>query len=169
MSQLLSKVPDAIIDSPSVATYTAHTRESHDHDQGISLPVMRKTGYTPSPVEIQPSSPSVHTYAPYRYYRHHNFRLQTSVLTLSALKLGKYFFLRAYGAPLLGIIVTIPWLYFFTVAVFLEARELYLARRPEEINGHLDILVGQLPSIARSGGVRKMIIGATRNPRTSIW
>jgi hypothetical protein len=60
-------------------------------------------------------------------------------------------------------------MYFFVVAMFLEARELYLARWPEDADGHVDILAGRLPTMAHSGGVRKIIIGAPRNPRTSVW
>lgn len=111
----------------------------------------------------------MYSYAPYTFHRQHNPRFQVSVIALSLIKLAEFLTLRAHGADRLAVIIIFPWLYFFLAAVCLEAHELYLARRPEALDGHVDILAGQLPSIAHPGGTRKIIIGAHPNPKTSAW
>ena len=170
MSQLLSEVPaDTGVDSYGVATYVSDARGSDDHDHSSTHSTIRKINHSPLSVETERNTLSIYTYAPYTFLRQHKPRLQVCVLALSLSKLGEAFALRVYGAGFLALSVTIPWAYFFVVAVLLEAREFYLARRPEELDGYVDILTGQLPSMAQSGGVRIIIIGAPSNPRTSVW
>ena len=166
---MLSEVPvDTGVGSYGVATYVTDARGSDDHDHSSTHSTIRKINHSPSPVETERNT-SIYTYAPYTFLRQHNPRFHVSVTSLSLLKLGEAFVLRVYGAGLLALSVIIPWAYFFVVAVLLEAREFHLARRPEELDGHVDILAGQLPSMAQSGGVRRIIIGASPNPRTSVW
>jgi len=117
----------------------------------------------------EPGPPSVYTYAPHLFYRWHNPRFQISFLALSLFKLGECLVLWAKGGGFLGILTALPWTYFFVVATLLEISELFLARKPEELDGHLDILTGQLPTMTRSGGARRVIIGALRDPRASVW
>jgi len=169
-SQLLSEVPaDTRVGSYGFAMYPADARGSNDHDHAATHSTIRKINHSPLPVETERSTLSVYTYAPYTFPRQHNPRFQFGILALSLLKLGEVFALRVCGAGLLALSVTIPWAYFFAVAMLLEGREFYLARRPEELDGHVDILAGQLPSMTQSGGARRIIIGAPRNPRTSMW
>jgi hypothetical protein len=166
---LLSGVPDFGTGSVNVETYTESTqfrRRSNDHDPTTVHD--DKILASPS-LESSSCSLSVYTYAPYIYYRQHNPHLQLSLLGLSLVKVGECFALWANGGGLLGIISAIPWAYFFVVATVLETHELFIAGKPEEQDGHLDILAGQLATMTRAGGVRKIIMGASSDPRASVW
>jgi hypothetical protein len=72
------------------------------------------------------------------------------------------------GTRLLGIVSAVPWLYFFTGAVLIQIRELLLSRRREPEFRDLDIITGQLPTVSRHGGPRKIVLGAAEDPRVSI-
>lgn len=170
---MLSEAPDTEV-QPHLHKDTKYPKYAHrygDFGQGTSLTTIRKINHAPSliPAEAERNTFFVYTYTPYTFYRHHHIHFQITVLALSVLKLGELFALRAYGGGTLMVIVIFPWAYFFAVAVFLEAREILLAHKPEALNGHLDILAGRLPSMTYSRGTRKIILGAPCNPRTSLW
>lgn len=166
----MSEVPDTEIQLLHSHNGPKYPKHAHGYSDLTSLATVRKINHAPSliPAETERNTLSVYTYTPYTFHRHHAY-FQISVLALSVLKLAEVFALRAYGGGLLVVIVLFPWAYFFVVAIFLEAREILLAHKPEVLDGHLDILAGRLPSITCSGGTGKIILGAPRNPRTSLW
>ncbi|KAF8345101.1 hypothetical protein F5887DRAFT_917627 [Amanita rubescens] len=47
-------------------------------------------------------------------------------------------------------------------------REMFLARRLADI-GNLDTVIGELPTLKKAGGEKKVVLGLPAEPRTSIW
>lgn len=122
----------------------------------------------------EPGSLRVFTYADSRYTRVHNARFQVIALVLSLAKIIECFTISTYGGGFLGVTTAIPWVYFFIAAVYLEAQEIILRRKPEDPEGDLDIISGRLPTTSQPGGSRKILLGVASNFRTmtswrSVW
>ncbi|KAJ7583393.1 hypothetical protein C8J56DRAFT_894089 [Mycena floridula] len=111
----------------------------------------------------------IFTYGNYPFCRLQS-RIQGPAIVMSVTKLVEFYILWKKGAFLLGMTSAIPWAYFFLAAMLIQTREILLGRHPEPEIGGLDIIAGQLPMVSRQGGPRKIILGASENPRTSlIW
>ncbi|KAJ7496531.1 hypothetical protein FB451DRAFT_1119384 [Mycena latifolia] len=118
--------------------------------------------------ETQVGSPTqVFAYANYIFYRHRYNLFQIPALLLSAAKVTEVYVLWTHGTAVLGIISAMPWMYFFIGAIVIQAREILLSTKREPELGDLDIVVGQLPMVSRRGGTRKIILGASEDPRVS--
>ena len=116
-------------------------------------------------------TPDVYLYSVNPFYPPHNPWFQIPVLLLSLAKVGEGFVLYHFAGTL-GIVTVIPWAYFFLVACIIELREIVVARRPQVLDGEIDIIVGQFPSMTQPAESRPqsgVIIGAPRNPRKTIW
>jgi len=111
----------------------------------------------------------VFTNADYPFFRRHNKPFQISALLFSLAKFGEIHVLWGCGGGLLGLVTALPWAYFLVAATFVEIRELLLGRAPESVIGCLDIIAGRCPTVDQPGGARKVILGATHNPRRSLW
>lgn len=111
----------------------------------------------------------IYAYADYTYFRVHQTRFQVIAIGLSLLKLTETMVLVSYDAALLAAITTLPWAYFFIVAVILEIHEIRLGRKPELEEGEMDILTGTLPTVTQPGGPKKIILGMVGNPRHTVW
>ena len=93
------------------------------------------------------------------------------MLGLSFVKFGEYFvFWWISGNPLLNLATSLPWMYFFIVAVIVEVDDLSKMRIPQDPDGYVDILSGKLPRMTHSGagGVRKIILGVSQNTRNTV-
>jgi hypothetical protein len=110
------------------------------------------------------STLTIHTHYPYAFYRTHHLRFQIAVLALSLLKSLEIYTLFLLGAALVAILSGVPFLFSFVSGVCLEIHDIITSRRPIEIN---------LPTPHRHlrlGGPRKVVLGASPNPRTSnLW
>ena len=121
-----------------------------------------------------PSTPSadappiIYTHYPYTFYRPHHLRFQAAVLSLSLLKSLEIYTLFLLGGTLVGILSGVPFLFSFFSGVCLEIHDIITSRRPIEIDGHLD-LIAAFPLLTTKclGGPRKVVLGASLNPRTS--
>jgi len=126
-----------------------------------------------SELSSTPSADSllIHTHYPYAFYRPHHLRLQIAVLALSLLKSLEIYTLFLLGGTVVGIVSGVPFLFAFLSGVCLEIHDIITSRRPVEIDGHLDLVTASpLPTTKRLGGPRKVILGASPNPRTSsLW
>jgi len=111
----------------------------------------------------------VFSYANYGFMRNHNAKLQLAALTVSLGKLAEIYVLWISGGNYIGLISSLPWLYFFLVAVIVETQEIILRRRPMNKLGNLDIITGKLPKIGLEPGPRKVILGAYQNSMSSVW
>ena len=114
---------------------------------------------------------TIHMHYPYAFYRPHRLRFQTAVLALSLLKSFEVYTLFLLGGPLVGMLSGVPFLFSFFSGVCLEINDIITSRRPVEIDGHLDLIAASpLPTTKRLGGPRKVVLGASPNPRTSsLW
>ncbi|KIM45674.1 hypothetical protein M413DRAFT_345605 [Hebeloma cylindrosporum] len=117
------------------------------------------------------STLTIHTHYPYAFYRPHHLRFQIAVLALSLLKCLEIYTLFFLGGTLVAILSGVPFLFSFFSGVCLEIHDIIISRRPVEIDGHLDLITASaLPTTKRLGGPRKVVLGASPNPRTnSIW
>ena len=116
-------------------------------------------------------TPNVYLYSANPFYPPHNPSFQIPVLLLSLVKIGEGFILHHFAGTL-GIVTLIPWAYFFLVACIIELREIIVARRPQVLDGEIDIIVGPFPSISQLAESRPrswVVIGAPRNPRKTMW
>ena len=84
------------------------------------------------------------------------------------MKLAEVYYERINSARLLALISAVPYLFFFIAATIVECREVILARKPADV-GSIDYLVGTLPTCKMIGGDKKLALGVSHNPRTSIW
>ncbi|KIM42270.1 hypothetical protein M413DRAFT_444704 [Hebeloma cylindrosporum] len=110
----------------------------------------------------------VHTHYPYAFYRPHHLRFQITVLSLSLLKFLEIYALFLMGGTLIAALSAVPFLFSFCSALCLEIHDILAARRPVEVDGHLDLIAASpLPTTKRLGGPRKVVLGALPNPRTS--
>jgi hypothetical protein len=80
------------------------------------------------------------------------------------------------GGPFLSLATTLPWMYFFIVAVIVEVNNINNTRKPQDPDTYVDMLSGQLPRMtqAGAGGKPKIILGVSQNTRNSarwkiIW
>ncbi|KAJ7612786.1 hypothetical protein B0H17DRAFT_1341369 [Mycena rosella] len=114
----------------------------------------------------------VFAYANYIFYRHRYTLFQVPTVLLSASKLTEVYVLWRHGAPLrLGMVLAAPWIFFFLGAIVIQTRENLLGRKRESEFGDRDIVAGQLPMVRRPGGVRKIVLGGSEDPRatTLTW
>ncbi|PPQ98315.1 hypothetical protein CVT26_013634 [Gymnopilus dilepis] len=110
----------------------------------------------------------IYEYASQPFYHPHNTWQQIFLLTLSLTKYIEVFFLSR-GSIVLAVLSAAPFTFFLFSALSLEINDIISSRRPMVTDGHLDILIGPLPSVKQSGGPRKVFLGAAQNPRTSSW
>ena len=117
------------------------------------------------------STLTIHTHYPYAFYRPHHLRFQIAVLALSLLKSLEIYTLFLLGGPLVGMLSGVPFLFSFFSGVCLGIHDIITSRRPVEIDGHLDLIAASpLPTTKYLGGPRKVVLGASPNPRTSsLW
>ncbi|KAF8904720.1 hypothetical protein CPB84DRAFT_1960707 [Gymnopilus junonius] len=117
------------------------------------------------------SSLKIHTHYHYAFYRPHHLRFQVLVLALSLLKsLEIYSLVLLEGGILIVFLTGIPFLFSFISGVILEVHDIITSRRPVETDGHLDLVAANpLPTTKRLGGPKKVVLGASRNPRTGRW
>ncbi|KIJ47959.1 hypothetical protein M422DRAFT_777903 [Sphaerobolus stellatus SS14] len=104
-----------------------------------------------------------------RYLRIHDTKFQLAALSLSLFKIAEVYTIWALGGNVYtGMISSIPWLYFFLVAIAVEVQEQIIKRWPEIEPGNVDIIAGQLPAVGYEGGKRKVVLGAFDNPKLSL-
>jgi len=116
-------------------------------------------------------TPDVYLYSANSFYPSHNPWFQIPVLLLSLAKVGEGLVLWRLAGNI-GIVTLIPWAYFFLLACIIETHEMIVARRPPVLDGKIDIIVGQFPSLtqlAESPQRSWVVIGAPRNPRKTMW
>ena len=92
------------------------------------------------------------------------------MLGLSLFKIGECSALWILsGSPLLSLATALPWMYFFIVAVIVEIDDLNKTRTPQDPDGYVDMLSGQLPRMthAGAGGTQKIILGISQNTRNT--
>ncbi len=94
--------------------------------------------------------------------------IQSSALALSLLKCLELYHHWNNGARHLALISGIPFAFFFVFACIAASREMFLARRVDDI-GNLDVIIGELPTWKKAGGEKKVVLGLLADPRTSIW
>ncbi|KDR73984.1 hypothetical protein GALMADRAFT_250714 [Galerina marginata CBS 339.88] len=111
----------------------------------------------------------IHTFHAYPFFRTHKMRFQIAVLGLSLFKRFEIFFLLTYGGILMGLLSAIPFTLSFLSATIVEIRDITVSRRPMDVDGHVDLVAGTLPTTKQLGGPRKVVLGAMKNPRTTIW
>ena len=111
---------------------------------------------------------TVYAYASYPFFRTHDSRFQLQALAFSLVKVAEVYYEWINGARLLALASTVPYSFFFIVATIIECREIILAKIPADV-GSIDYLVGALPTCKKIGGGRKLALGVSANPRTSIW
>jgi hypothetical protein len=136
-----------------------------DSTTSIMLSELSSTSLADSPLTI-------YTHYPYLFYRPHRLRFQIAVLALSLLKSLEIYTLFLLGGTLIGIFSGLPFAFSFFSGVCLEIHDIIISRRPLDIDGHLDLIAASpLPTTKRLlGGPRKVILGASPNPRTfSLW
>ncbi|GJJ14367.1 hypothetical protein Clacol_008631 [Clathrus columnatus] len=129
---------------------------------------------TASKIQVVPETGDgsfrVFAYADYTYIRIHNTGFQVTAIILSLLKFSEtavlHFF---YNAPLLAVISTLPWIYFFIAAVLIEIHEMRLKRIPIIRDGELDIIAGTLPTVTHPGGSKRIILGLSKYAGQTIW
>ncbi|KAE9402482.1 hypothetical protein BT96DRAFT_547364 [Gymnopus androsaceus JB14] len=119
--------------------------------------------------ETPPESPLVvHTYAQFSqhdFFTPSNYRVKMTLIMLSLAKIAEIQVLWTRGSPALAITTALPWSFFFLVGVAV----LIAGRYSSDDIGPIDLLMGQLPSIKRTGGHRVVVLGVHRNPRRSVW
>ncbi|KAF8904703.1 hypothetical protein CPB84DRAFT_1960694 [Gymnopilus junonius] len=113
-------------------------------------------------------APKVYTYYSYPFYRSHSTLYQVSLICFSLVKYLEVYFLYR-GSAAMAILSATPFTFFLFAAICLEVNEVVSSRRPMEIDGQLDIVSGTIPSVKQLGGSRKVVLGATKIARTSIW
>ncbi|KAL0570307.1 hypothetical protein V5O48_011658 [Marasmius crinis-equi] len=114
--------------------------------------------------------PTIHTHYPYAFRRSHYSRFQLLVLSLSLLKSVEIYALLVQGGIVLGLLSGVPYLFALVSALSLEARDIISSRRPVEVDGHLDLVVGSpFPTIKHIGGPRKIMLGTSPPPHTGPW
>jgi len=120
--------------------------------------------------ETEPGKPTrIFTYAYYPFVRAHNKRVQLGAICLSFSKLIEAYILWRNDSAMLAVFTSIPWCYFLISAIIVEVIELKRAARPETMPGTIDILTGMFPGLKQPGGNRKIIIGAARNPKHTLF
>lgn len=102
------------------------------------------------------------------FYPPHNPSFQIAVLSLSLVKLGEGLILHHFAGAL-GIVTLIPWAYFSFAAFVIILYEKIVARRPQVLDGKIDIIIGPLPQLAEPPSQSRLVIGAPRNPKKSKW
>ena len=114
---------------------------------------------------------TIHTHYPHAFYRPHHLHFQIAVLTLSLLKSLEIYTLFLLGGTAAAILSGVPFLFSFSSGVCLEIHDIITSRHPVEVDGHLDLIAASpLPTTKRLGGPRKVVLGASPNPRTSsLW
>ncbi|KAF8964209.1 hypothetical protein BDZ97DRAFT_917807 [Flammula alnicola] len=112
---------------------------------------------------------TVYTNGPYPFFNPHDTRLQVSALALSLIKFSEVYILSTHGGALLALASAVSFIFFFSAATFIEIRDISLSRRAMDEDGRVDLVAGTLPTIKRLGGQKKVVLGATKNPRTSVW
>jgi hypothetical protein len=115
---------------------------------------------------------SVHTHYPYAFYSPHHLRFQNAVLALSLLKFLEIHTLFLLGGTVVGFFSGVPFLFFISSGMSLKIHNIIASRRPVDIDGHLDWIASpSIPTTERLlGGPRKVVLGASPNPRTSsLW
>ncbi|KAJ7647978.1 hypothetical protein FB45DRAFT_782955 [Roridomyces roridus] len=96
--------------------------------------------------------------------------LQLSAILLSTSKFVEAYFMWRHKVLLLGLVSAVPWVFFFIGAVAIQAADFIRSRRVQTSLGTLDLIAGKLPLVARTGGPRKVVLGAFENPRNSlVW
>ncbi|KAF5355311.1 hypothetical protein D9758_006017 [Tetrapyrgos nigripes] len=118
-----------------------------------------------------PDSPlTVYTHYHYALFHAHHLHFQVSVLFLSLLKSLEIYTLVTEGGTLLGLLSGVPFLFSFASGVCLEAKDFMRARRPIEVDSHLDLVAASpLPTTKCLGGPKKVVLGAATNPRRGPW
>ena len=111
---------------------------------------------------------TVYAYASYPFFRTHDARFQLPALAFSLLKVAEVYYEWRSGGRLLALVSAVPYSFFFIAATIVECREIILARKPAD-TGSVDYLVGTLPTCKTKGGDKKLALGVSANPRTSIW
>lgn len=111
----------------------------------------------------------IYMFHPYDCFPHHNLAFQTTALGLSLLKLTEAYYLFLHGGPMFGLLSAIPFTFSFIVAVIVEIQDIFASRRPMSVDGHVDIVVGSPPTTQQPGGPRKVVLGALKNPKTTLW
>ncbi|GJJ14360.1 hypothetical protein Clacol_008624 [Clathrus columnatus] len=111
----------------------------------------------------------IYAYADYTCFRVHDTRFHVIVMALSLLKLSETVVLLLCNAPLLAVISTLPWLYFFIVAMIIEIHEIRLKRIPLSREGEMDIIAGTLPIVTHPGGPKKIVLGLARTVGQTFW
>lgn len=94
--------------------------------------------------------------------------IQSSALALSLLKCLELYHHWSNGARHLALTSGIPFAFFFVFGCITASREMFLARRADDI-GNLDVIIGELPTWKKSGGEKKVVLGLLADPRTSFW
>ncbi|KAF8904706.1 hypothetical protein CPB84DRAFT_653203 [Gymnopilus junonius] len=116
------------------------------------------------------SPPVIHTHYHYAFYRPHHLRFQITVLSLSLFKALEIYTLLTQGGILVSLLSGIPFLFSFVSGVCLEVHDIITARRPVEVDGHLDLVAASpLPTTKRVGGPKKVVLGASPNTHTGPW
>jgi len=70
----------------------------------------------------------------------------------------------------MALLSAVPFTFFFLTAVCLEIGEVAACRRLMDIDGHIDIVAGILPTaVNHIEGTRKVVLGAMKNPKSSLW
>jgi len=111
---------------------------------------------------------TVYAYALYPFFRTHDARFQLPALAFSLVKATEVYYEWINGARLLALVSAVPYSFFFVAAIIVECGEIILTRNPADV-GSIDYLVGALPTCQKLGGNKKLALGVSGNPRTSIW
>ncbi|KIM42271.1 hypothetical protein M413DRAFT_70883 [Hebeloma cylindrosporum] len=126
------------------------------------------TSITLSELLSTDSTLTVHTHYPYAFYSPHHFLFQITVLAVSLLKSLEIYSLFRMGGTPVAVLSAVPFLFSFFSAIGLEIHDILTSRRPLEIDGRLDLVAASpLPTTKRPGGPRKVVLGASPNPRKS--
>ena len=170
-SRLIKSIPEAWSNSPSIQVYKEFSVDTKSPFSSSTSIRSNKSFSSPAgTISGEDINLSVYTYPPYQYYYQHHVKFQLLMLGLSMFKVGECFALWwISGSPLLSLATSLSWMYFFIVAVIVEVDDLDKTRKPQDPDGLVDILSGQLPRMTRSGagGTRKIILGAFQNPRNT--
>jgi len=151
--------------SPRIKEHHTY-RDIYAFDSTTSI-MLSELSSTPS----ADSSLIIHTHYPYAFYSPHHLRFQIAVLALSLLKCLEIYTLFLLGGTLVGLLSGVPFLFAFLSGVCLEIHDITTSRRPVETDGHLDLIAASpLPNTKRLGGPRRVVLGASPNPRaSSLW
>jgi len=111
---------------------------------------------------------TVYAYAWYPFFHIPDTHFQLPALAFSLVKAAEVYYEWINGARLLALVSAVPYSFFFVAATIVLCREIILARKPMDV-GSIDYLVGALPTCRKIGGDKKLALGVSANPRTSIW